>query len=282
MKAFIETMRMIKIEHSVFALPFALASAFIAANGIPETRILLLILAAMVTARSAAMAFNRLVDAEIDARNPRTRIRSIPAGRLSKGFVLVFTIISVLLFLTICHFMNPLTFKLSPIVIIVLLGYSLTKRFTSLCHLVLGLALGLAPIGAWVAVTGTLEITPFLLGTAVLFWTSGFDIIYSCQDCTFDRKEGLHSIPALFGVSSSLSLARSMHLLTLIVLVNFGTTLTLPWLYWAGLIMVAATLAYEHYLVWGDDLSRVNMAFFTLNGIVSLIFGTMTIASVFL
>jgi len=280
MSSLFETLRMIKIEHSIFALPFALASAFLAADGIPETRVLILILIAMVSARSAAMAFNRWLDADIDGRNPRTRIRSIPAGKLSRAYVLGFTLFSTGIFFGTCALINPLTLMMSPIVIIVLLGYSLTKRFTALCHLVLGLALGLAPVGAWVAVKGTLDFIPFLLGTAVLFWTAGFDIIYSCQDENFDKKEGLHSIPVMFGVSNSLSLARSMHLLTMIILVNFGTTLMLGWLYWTGLVMVTLVLVYEHRLVWGDDLSKVDMAFFTMNGIVSLVFGIMTIAAV--
>jgi len=280
LNSFIETLRMIKIEHSVFALPFALASAFLAANGIPETRLLVLILIAMISARSSAMAFNRYLDAGIDEKNPRTRIRSIPAGKLSRTYVLGFTIFTVIIFETTCFFINPLTFKLSPVIILVLLGYSVTKRFTSMCHFVLGIALGLAPVGAWVAIRESLEFTPFLLGTAVVFWTAGFDIIYSCQDFSFDKKEGLHSIPVLFGVSNSLSLARTMHILTLIILVNFGTTLQLSMIYWVGLILVSLTLLYEHYLVRGGDLSKVNMAFFTMNGIVSLIFGGMTIAAV--
>lgn len=280
MNSFFETLRMIKIEHSVFALPFALASAFLAANGIPETRLLVLILIAMISARSSAMAFNRYLDAGIDEKNPRTRIRSIPAGKLSRTYVLGFTIFTVIIFETTCFFINPLTFKLSPVIILVLLGYSVTKRFTSMCHFVLGIALGLAPVGAWVAIRESLEFTPFLLGTAVVFWTAGFDIIYSCQDFSFDKKEGLHSIPVLFGVSNSLSLARTMHILTLIILVNFGTTLQLSMIYWIGLILVSLTLLYEHYLVRGGDLSKVNMAFFTMNGIVSLIFGGMTIAAV--
>jgi 4-hydroxybenzoate polyprenyltransferase len=281
MNSFFETLRMIKIEHSVFALPFALASAFLAARGIPETRLLVLILIAMVSARSSAMAFNRYLDAGIDEKNPRTRIRSIPAGKLSRTYVLGFTILAVIIFETTCFFINPLTFKLSPVIILVLLGYSVTKRFTSMCHFVLGIALGLAPVGAWVAIRESLEFTPFLLGTAVVFWTAGFDIIYSCQDFSFDKKEGLHSIPVLFGVSNSLSLARTMHILTLIILVNFGTTLQLSMIYWVGLILVSLTLLYEHYLVRGGDLSRVNMAFFTMNGVVSLIFGGMTIAAIF-
>jgi len=280
LKQFFETMKMIKIEHSVFALPFALASAFLAADGVPEIQVIVLILIAMVSARSAAMAFNRYLDAEIDAKNPRTEVRSIPAGRLSKGYVLVFTIISVIIFSVTCYLLNPLTLKLSPIVVVVLLGYSYTKRFTPLCHLVLGLALGLAPIGAWVAVRGSLEWTPILLGIAVMLWTAGFDMIYACQDYEFDKKNGLHSIPVLIGISNSLALSRTMHLITLLLLFWFGYGLHLHWAYWAGLFLVGCSLGYEHTLIRGDDLSKVDMAFFTMNGIISLVFGGATIAAI--
>ncbi len=279
MKAFFETLRMIKIEHSVFALPFALVSAFLAADGIPDLKTLILILVAMVSARSAAMAFNRYLDAEIDARNPRTQIRSIPAGRLSKSYVLAFTIGSIVVFVAACYFLNFLSWVLSPVVMLVLLGYSYTKRFTPLCHLVLGLALGLAPVGAWVAVTGTLDWIPVLLGVTVMFWTAGFDVIYACQDEAFDRQHKLHSIPVIIGVSNSLCLSRFLHLLTFILLMGFGYLLSFMWIYWAGLVLVGVTLFYEHYLVRGDDLSKVNMAFFTMNGVVSLVFGGMTIAA---
>ncbi|PIE90098.1 MAG: 4-hydroxybenzoate octaprenyltransferase [Acidobacteria bacterium] len=270
---------MIKIEHSVFALPFALVSAFLAADGIPDLKTLILILVAMVSARSAAMAFNRYLDAEIDARNPRTQIRSIPAGRLSKSYVLAFTIGSIVVFVAACYFLNFLSWVLSPVVMLVLLGYSYTKRFTPLCHLVLGLALGLAPVGAWVAVTGTLDWIPVLLGVTVMFWTAGFDVIYACQDEAFDRQHKLHSIPVIIGVSNSLCLSRFLHLLTFILLMGFGYLLSFMWIYWAGLVLVGVTLFYEHYLVRGDDLSKVNMAFFTMNGVVSLVFGGMTIAA---
>ncbi|PIE02394.1 MAG: 4-hydroxybenzoate octaprenyltransferase [Acidobacteria bacterium] len=270
---------MIKIEHSVFALPFALVSAFLAADGVPDLKTLILILVAMVSARSAAMAFNRYLDAEIDARNPRTQIRSIPAGRLSKSYVLAFTIGSIVVFVAACYFLNFLSWVLSPVVMLVLLGYSYTKRFTPLCHLVLGLALGLAPVGAWVAVTGTLDWIPVLLGVTVMFWTAGFDIIYACQDEAFDRQHKLHSIPVMIGVSNSLCLSRFLHLLSFILLMGFGYLLSFMWIYWAGLVLVGVTLFYEHYLVRGDDLSKVNMAFFTMNGVVSLVFGGMTIAA---
>jgi len=280
LKSFFETMKMIKIEHSVFALPFALASAFLAAEGVPTLRAIILILIAMVSARSAAMAFNRYLDADIDSKNPRTEIRSIPAGRLSRKYVLIFTITSVAIFIIACYLLNPLTFMLSPLVVLVLLGYSYTKRFTPLCHLVLGMALGLAPVGAWTAVRGSLEWTPFLLGIAVMLWTAGFDIIYACQDYEFDIEHGLHSVPVIMGVSNSLALSRTLHLITLFLLVQFGYLLQFSWIYWGGLILVAGTLIYEHYLVRGDDLSKVDMAFFTMNGVISLVFGGATIAAV--
>jgi len=278
--AFGETMRMIKIEHSVFALPYALVSAFWAANGWPSVRIMVLILAAMVSARSAAMAFNRYLDADIDARNPRTTVRAIPAGRLSRGYALGFTIACSALFLIVTAMINRLTFMLAPVFLLVLLGYSWTKRFTSLCHLVLGLALGLSPLGAWVAVTGELNLVPALLGLAVMSWTAGFDMIYACQDIDFDRAEGLYSIPSRIGVHGALALSRVLHVLMLGILVWLGISLSQSWLYWAGVGLVAVLLIYEHALVWGGDLKKVDVAFFTMNGLVSLLFGLMTIIGV--
>lgn len=279
--AFAETMRMIKIEHSIFALPFALVAAFWAAQGWPSLRIVGLILAAMVCARSAAMAFNRYLDADIDARNPRTAMRSIPAGKLSKAYALGFTVICSILFTIIAGLINTLALALSPVFLLVLLGYSVAKRFTSLCHLILGLALGLAPMGAWVAVTGRLDWAPVLLGLAVMGWTAGFDIIYACQDFEFDRQEGLFSIPTRFGVKGALILSRCLHFAMWSLLVFLGFYLSQGLFYWIGIGMVALLLIYEHALVWGGDLSKVNLAFFTLNGMVSLLFGLMAILGVF-
>ena len=280
--AFVETMKMIKIEHSVFAPPFALVSAFLAADGLPETRVLGLILLAMVCARSAAMAFNRYIDADIDSENPRTAIRSIPAGRLSRGYAMGFTIATSLLFVITSWLLNPLALKLSPIVLLVLLGYSLTKRFTSLCHFFLGAALGLAPLGAWVAVTGELSLIPLILGLAVLLWTAGFDIIYACQDIDFDRSQELHSVPARLGLNQSLNLSRLLHLIMVTTLCLLGLHLSLSWLYWVGIGLVVLCLGYEHSLVWGGKLDKVDMAFFMMNGVVSLVFGFTTIGSVLL
>lgn len=280
--AFGETMKMIKIEHSIFALPFALVSAFLAADGLPPWRVLGLILCAMVLARSAAMAFNRWVDADLDAANPRTAARSIPAGRLSKGYALGFTLICAGLFLLVCYLLNPLALKLAPLMLAVLLGYSLTKRFTALCHFILGLALGLAPLGAWVAVTGQLSWLPVWLGVAVTAWTAGFDIIYACQDIDFDRKTALHSVPSRLGVMRSLWLARLLHFSMVALLVWFGLHLALAWPYWLGIAAVIACLAYEHALVWGGNLEKVDMAFFTMNGVVSLAYGITTLAAILL
>ena len=232
--AFMETMKMIKIEHSIFALPFALVAAFMAANGVPETKILGLILVAMVLARSAAMAFNRFIDAEIDARNPRTAIRSIPAGRLSRTFALNFTLLCSVGFVLVAKAINDLAFYLAPLMLIVLLGYSLTKRFTSFCHIVLGIALGLAPLGAWIAVKGEFHWLPVLLGAAVMLWTAGFDIIYACQDIDFDKENSLFSIPTRLGVTNSLRLSRVLHLAMFCILVYVGMYLDLNWVYWLG------------------------------------------------
>ena len=233
--SFVETLKMIKVEHSIFALPFALVSAFLAARGLPDLATLGLILVAMVCARSAAMAFNRLVDSDVDAKNPRTAMRSIPAGRLSPVYVTFFTVASSGLFILAAWLLNPLAFILSPFVLAVLLGYSLTKRFTSFCHLVLGLALGLSPLGAWIAVTGSFSWIPVWLGFAVMGWVAGFDIIYACQDVAFDREHRLFSIPSRLGVKRSLVLSRALHLAMLGILVYLGVTLALGWVFWLGI-----------------------------------------------
>lgn len=282
MNSFVETMRMIKIEHSIFALPFALLSAFMAVWGVPSLRTLLLVLGAMILARSAAMAFNRFLDAEIDARNPRTAIRSIPAGRLSRRYALGFTLVCSLAFIGLAWLMNPLAFALSPLFLAVLLGYSWTKRFTRFCHLVLGIALGLSPLGAWIAVTGSFDWLPVLLGIAVMFWVAGFDIIYACQDIDFDHREGLSSIPASLGIAASLGLARFLHLGMVAIIVWIGWHLEWGWLYWAGVGAVVLCLIYEHALVWGGRLERVDMAFFTMNGVVSLVYGAAAIGGILL
>lgn len=278
--AIVETLKMIKIEHSIFALPFALVSAFLAAGGMPPMRILALILCAMVLARSAAMAFNRYVDAELDAANPRTALRSIPAGRLSRRYAVGFTLVCSLLFFLVAWQLNPLALSLAPFMLAILLGYSLTKRFTAWCHIVLGLALGLSPLGAWVAVRGEFSWIPVLLGLAVMGWTAGFDIIYACQDIAFDRKHRLHSIPTRLGVKGALLVSRLLHVAMITLLGYLGHALMLPWPFWIGLAAVFGCLIYEHALVWGGDLTKVDMAFFTMNGVVSLVFGAMTITGI--
>lgn len=280
--SFVETMKMIKIEHSIFALPFALASAVLAADGLPSGRILILILVAMVAARSAAMAFNRFIDADIDKENPRTAIRSIPAGRLTKRYALVFTLTCCVIFVGTAWLLNPLAFKLAVPMLMVLLGYSLTKRFTALCHVVLGISLGLAPLGAWIAVTGEFSWIPVYLGLAVTGWTAGFDIIYACQDFEFDRDNKLHSIPTALGISKSLWLSRILHISMFSLLIWFGFHVELGLAYWIGIGLVAICLVYEHVLVWGGDLSKVDQAFFMMNGIISLVFGATTITAIML
>ncbi len=263
---------MIKIEHTLFALPFAFLGAVLAAGGLPTIRQVLWIVVAMVGARSAAMAFNRIADRRFDAKNPRTATRAIPAGLLTVGFVWAFTIVSALLFLFAAAMLNRLTLVLAPVALASVLLYSLTKRWTQLSHLVLGWCLSIAPTGAWIAVRGEFgSVVPLILSLVVLLWTAGFDILYACQDYEFDRKEGLHSIPARFGISQALWISRSLHA---------GAFLALIWLYLiaglgplalAGVIATGALLLYQHRLVRADDLSRLNAAFFTTNAFVSLI-----------
>ena len=270
----------IKISHSIFALPFALAAAFMAAEGLPDGLLLVKVVIACVAARTAAMSFNRLVDARLDARNPRTAMREVPSGRLSKTVMGVATAVSTVVFVLVAWWINTLAGALSPVALAVLLGYSYTKRFTSLSHVVLGAALGLAPLGAWIAVTAGLTPVPVLLGLAVLLWTAGFDVIYSCQDCGFDRTEGLHSIPARLGIARALWCSRGFHVATVALLAAVGWLAGYGVCYTAGVVIVAALLVWEHGLVKPDDLSRVNVAFFTLNGVVSLVFMAAVIVEV--
>jgi 4-hydroxybenzoate polyprenyltransferase len=276
------TLEMIKWEHSVFALPFALCGAMLAARGIPSGRQLLWIIVAMIAARSAAMAFNRWVDGRIDAANPRTKMRAIPAGLLSANFVLLFTVVAAALFFVAAGELNRLALSLAPVVLLVLLGYSLTKRFTRWSHLVLGLALGMAPAGAWIAVRGSLDPRILLLTGAVTFWTAGFDVLYSCQDYEHDCQAGLHSIPRYLGIANALVVARVFHLLMLALLVAFVWAFHLGAIGIAGLVVVAILIFYEHTLVKADDLSRLNAAFFTLNGVISVLFFFFVAAEVLL
>jgi 4-hydroxybenzoate polyprenyltransferase len=268
---------MIKFEHSVFALPFALTAALLA---IRETQTpissmlgkLLWIVLAMVGARSAAMTFNRLVDAAIDARNPRTRARHLPAGLLSRRFAWGFLGAAILLFVLAAAMLNRLCLLLSPVALGVVLLYSYTKRFTSWCHLVLGFALGIAPAAAWIAITGGLDARILWLTAAVTLWTAGFDIIYACQDYDFDRAEGLFSLPRSAGIAASLWLSRLLHAGMIVCLLLLHRSFHLHWTALAGVAAVALLLIYEHFLVRADDLSRVNAAFFTVNGYVSVLF----------
>jgi len=271
----------IKFSHSIFALPFALSAFFIASRGInPPWPLFGKIIAACVFARTAAMSFNRLADARIDAKNPRTSSRAVPTGELSRSFMAIATIGSCCLFALCCWWINSLALSLCPLALIVLLGYSYTKRFTSLSHLVLGIALGLSPVGAWVAVRAEIGLLPVLLGFAVAFWTAGFDVIYACQDHSFDKDEGLHSLPTKIGPARALLLSKLFHLLAIVLLVILGLQAEFGLYYWCGVLIVALLLAYEQSLVKPGDLSRVNLAFFTLNGIVSLVFMTSVILEV--
>jgi 4-hydroxybenzoate polyprenyltransferase len=262
---------MIKVEHSVFALPFALISALVAAKGLPQWRILLWIVIAMISARSCAMAFNRVSDLNFDRQNPRTKNWPLAAGLLSARFVLLFIFICSSIFIYAAYQLNHLAFLLSPIALLIIFFYSFTKRFTALSHWFIGLALGVAPMGAWVAVRGTIEFLPAWLSLAILFWTAGFDLIYSCQDAEFDRNHNLHSIPSRFGIPTALMLSNLCHLITILLLCIFGYQAGLHLWYFAGVGIVAILLFYEHTLVGPNDLSRVNEAFFTVNGLISVL-----------
>ncbi len=263
---------MIKWEHSIFALPFALCGAMLAANGLPTAHQLAWIIVAMVAARSAAMAFNRLADASIDAANPRTRSRALPAGTLSASFVMSFVLVSCAVFVLAAWQLNRVAFILAPVALAVLLFYSYTKRFTRWSHLVLGLALGMAPSAAWIAIRGSLDLRIVLLTAAVVFWVGGFDVLYACQDYEFDTQAGLHSIPRFIGIPRALWVARAFHMLMLLLLIALVAVFGLGKLAMAGVVVVAALLAYEHSLVSARDLSKLNAAFFTMNGIISVVF----------
>ena len=275
------TLEMIKWEHSIFALPFALTAAILAANGWPTLHALLWIVVCMVSARSAAMAFNRFADAELDAANPRTATRALPAGQLTRGFVLGFVILSSAVFVLGAGMLNRLTLLLSPLALAVVLLYSYMKRVTRWSHLVLGLALGIAPAAAWIGVRGSLDPRILLLTAIVLLWVGGFDVLYACQDYEHDTRVGLHSVPAAFGLQGAFWIARGMHLLTAILLFVFAHLFGLSGIALLGFVAVVALLAYEHSIVRPTDLRRMNAAFFTLNGIISVIFLLSVAADVF-
>lgn len=266
------TLEMIKWEHSVFALPFALTGAVLAAGGWPHAMQLFWIVVCMVTARSAAMAFNRWADADLDAANPRTASRAIPAGLLSRSFVAVFTVVMALLFVFSASRLNRLSLLLSPVALAVLFGYSYMKRITRWSHLVLGLALGMAPAAAWIAIRGSLDARILVLTGAVLFWVAGFDVLYACQDIEHDRIAGLWSIPQTLGLHKAFGMARAMHGAMLLLLMWLLHLFHLGPIAWWGLVVVMALLFYEHSIVSPQDMRRMNAAFFTLNGIISVLF----------
>ena len=263
-------MEMIKFTHTIFALPFAFTGALLAAGGFPTIHQTLWIVLAMVGARTAAMAMNRLIDAEIDARNPRTAVRAIPAGLISKGLTFTFIIGSTALLLFSAYMLNPLCLKLSPIALAFLLLYSYCKRFTSLAHVVLGICLAAAPIGAWVAIRGTIDAPALVLGGVVLFWVAGFDILYALQDLDFDRAAGLHSIPVLLGVNGSLLAARIFHLIMIGLLFTLYRLMGLGPIFLVGIVVTTAMLLYEHWLLKDGNLDKLDAAFFNMNGYISL------------
>ena len=269
-------LEMIKFEHSVFALPFALTGALLAARatrqGWPSLRQILWIIVAMVAARSAAMTINRIVDLRYDRENPRTKQRALATGALSVSFAWIFTLVAVGLFFVAAWQLNPLALKLAPLAILILFFYSFTKRFTNWSHLFLGFALGISPAAAWIAITGGLDSRMLILCAAVTLWVGGFDVLYACQDIDYDRTAGLYSVPKRFGIANALWIARAMHFGVVALLSWLATSFALPWPAWLGIVVVAALLAYEHSLVKADDLSKLDAAFFTMNGYISMSF----------
>jgi 4-hydroxybenzoate polyprenyltransferase len=263
-------LKMIKIAHSVFALPFAFTGAVLAASGIPTLREIFWIAVAMVGARSGAMGMNRIVDRKIDAANPRTSNRELPSGKIGTGEALVFTAISFAVLIIAAYNLNPLCLMLSPVAVAVLIAYSYTKRYTWLSHFVLGISLSAAPLGAWIAVKGSFDAEILALCGAVVFWLAGFDILYALQDIEFDRRHGLYSVPQKFGIRRALLFSRLSHLVTFFLLVATGLIFHLDIPYWLGMVIVAALFLYEHSLVRHDDLTRLDVAFFNMNGYISI------------
>lgn len=268
LKVFFE---MIKFEHTLFALPFAYLGAFLAANGVPPVLKLFWITLAMIGARTAAMSLNRLIDRHIDARNPRTAQRALPAGQLRVNEVYLYTVLSFLLLGYSAYQLNILALWLMPIAVFFLVLYSYTKRFTWACHIVLGISLGLAPAGAWIGVTGHWALAPILLGLGVMTWVAGFDVVYACQDVEFDRQEGLHSIPAIFGLKRGLEISAVLHILASILFIAVGVVMSMGWLYYVGVAIAIVLLYRQHRLVSADDFSKIGVAFFDLNGYLSLL-----------
>ncbi len=273
-------LEMIKFSHTIFALPFALTGALLAAQGLPTWQQIFWIVMAMVGARTAAMGLNRVIDAEIDGENPRTKGRAIPAGLLGKGTVILFIVLAILLMLYAASRLNPLCLKLAPVALFFLVLYSYCKRFTALAHVVLGLCLGAAPVGAWIAIRGTVDLPAVLLGLAVLFWVAGFDILYALQDLEFDRARGLHSIPVRLGVNGSLWTARLFSLVMVALLATLCSLLPVGGFFLAGIVAATLLLCYEHWLLRSGDLARLDMAFFTTNGYISIIIFVATLLDV--
>ncbi len=273
-------LRLIKFSHTIFSLPFAVMSAFIAAGGVPEIRKLFLIFGALIMARSCAMSFNRLVDAKYDILNPRTSYRIQLQNNIGRKNLWFFTITCTILFIVFAGMLNRLSLLISPLALMVIFGYSYTKRFTSISHFVLGLSLALSPIGAWIAITGGITITPVILALAVLLWTAGFDIIYACQDLEPDKKTELYSIPKKMGIKNSLRLSSMLHVFMAIVLFLFMYFANLGFVYLGGVIFVSIMLIYEHSLIKPHDLSKINLAFFTVNGFISMLLMAVTLVDV--
>ncbi len=276
---------LVKFSHTIFAMPFALIGFFLAVqftSAVFEWHLLLKVVLCMVFARNAAMAFNRFIDRNIDQKNPRTAIREIPAGVIKANAALWFVILNSIAFVITTYFINPLCLALSPVALAVVLGYSITKRFTALCHLILGLGLSLAPIGAYLAVTGEFHIVPLLFSFAVLFWVGGFDIIYALQDEDFDRENDLFSIPVWLGKPKALNLSNVLHAITAGLLFAAGQIGDFHWLYWIGFAIFNGLLFYQHTLVKPNDLSKIDLAFFTTNGVASVVFASFVIADLYL
>ncbi len=286
MNKFLLYARLVKFEHTIFAMPFALIGFFMAimvTDQVHFWKLLIEIVLCMVFARNAAMGFNRYLDRKFDAANPRTANREIPAGLLSAPKALAFVMINALLFVLVTWMVNPLCFALSPVALFVILGYSYTKRITPLCHFVLSLGLSLAPIGAWLAVTGSFAVTPLLFSGIVFFWVSGFDIIYACQDVEFDHKYRLQSIPVMVGIKNGLRISIFLHVLTFIFVLLAGISMQADMkFYWIGAAIFGTLMVHQHLIVKADDLSRVNLAFGTLNGIAGVIFATFVIVSLYI
>ena len=272
---------LIKFSHTIFAMPFALIGFFLAKPHEFQWVILIYVILCMIFARSAAMAFNRYIDRDIDKKNPRTAtVREIPSGKIKPSNALLFTIINALLFIITTYLINPICFKLSPIALIIILGYSITKRFTYLCHLFLGIGLALAPIGSFLAVSGKFDILPILFSVAVVFWVSGFDIIYALQDEEFDKNENLYSIPAMIGIKNSMIISKVLHFLTFITLLFAGLKYNFGTYYHIGLVIFSFLLVYQHLIIKPNNLSKINLAFFTTNGIASIIFASFVIVDI--